>query len=741
MVHIGNDGTATAVPTFSASPVQSPGTPISVIQPLQVEPTGASPYIHTPAVQPAPVATESSAPVNWSEDGSEATGVAAYPTPWTPPSPSATSYYVGQGYVSAISSEGRGAVTFAYSTTAVEPAPSASEPVAWTSGKGQQHAYPWMTASQQPAATPAVTPEPSAWTSGRGQQHAYPWMSASDQQAAVPTTTEAWISGHGQQHAYPWNTEVPSATAMTHGAASATTDAKGVVVATLIPMTSAQGEHSSALEQTANNPWLVPATQTIPEPSQPSDIETAADLQSVFESDANAPATEFPSPDPTSVASEWPQAYTQQVTATDPLATYPALPAATSFGPEPTAIQSAQATAIVSEPGQDEADWTTTASETSDPSSTLSSLYPDPTITAVSTNEPLASVGPVASAAGESIDQPEPTETQSQVVGASNPSVTETAMNGSALLPIATSTFSGTYGAVETADSVTHSSSESYFDPVTGSTSAIMSVETSATETLESHASQSTEGSASSTMVVTDTPSLGPSETSSSTVEASEVTPSVTSALIASATSEAESSSGTSSTTDSDIPTGSLFDDGNGIATETFTAWTTLDVTETSTAGFASETESLKETATASIIQGTAVTTSAPASTWDQTEVASTLTATTATSTSAGWPVIETANPSGIAGSSALETSITSAETEGHFSESQTSGTSAWEATVTPIAITESSEAFPSSTESAAFALPTNDADIPFCEEDGEGEWEEVWVDEEDVQPDWEVLE
>jgi hypothetical protein len=765
VVHIGSDGTATAVPTFSTSTVYATGSPVQTTesQAPAAQPTPLSPYIHTPPAGPAPsVAGGSSSSagadesVDWSGGDSGATGVAGDPTPWNP-QPTPTSYYVGQGYVSAISSTGRGAVTFAYSTTAAEPVPTPAEPTAWTSGKGQQHAYPWMTSSQEANASPTVAADPSAWTSGKGQQHAYPWMTASEAQQTDSPATTAWVSGHGQQHAYPWTTQVsePSPTAAIEQESSATTDANGVIVATLIPMPSSSTSEgsSSSTDGTLENPWLVPATQTAQASSMGSAVEQAPSTWSVSEP---ASSTWSAVDAPVATSASLPEGGAGSLTEVAPSATFSqteqgsiAQPSITAIETlVPTAVESAQATSAPSVslvPSQGGNGISFIGTDAADPSVTLSttqslSSSPNGTLTQ-SSSETSATI----SITGVSVQQPVSTTIQSGTDATAYVSATESAGASSAasLSPAISSTASSSLESSAAGSSAYPSVTQTWTEASISSTGSIAT--SAATATAVNSDSQAT-----ATSEVQSTES-SKSETVSTSAETSSrssivIIPVTTSEPQATATSEASSSSPSSSladattvietTSDSVTATASASEEGNGIATEILTVWTTQDVTATSTASFVPPTDSLTASAT-TVSTGSSAATSIPISS-TRSQLESVGTSTSATSTTAESVASETASATITASGSATETSYTSTQSGSSSSETLSSTVSAWESTVLPTS-SMSTEAVPSGTESATIAIPTT-TDVPWCEEDGE-EWEEVWVDEDDVQPDWEVLE
>ncbi|KAJ9103352.1 hypothetical protein QFC19_004450 [Naganishia cerealis] len=137
--------------------------------------------------------------------------------------PTSSSYFYGSGYASASGETGRSAITFTYSASA---SGIASETVS-------------------PSAA-----ESTAWTSGHGQQHAYPWMTASVTEAVVPTAT----------------TQIESSASVT----VSTTLSNGIVIATLAPAQSSQAS-------TTINSWLVEATKGIdPVYGQPSSVTSSS---------------------------------------------------------------------------------------------------------------------------------------------------------------------------------------------------------------------------------------------------------------------------------------------------------------------------------------------------------------------------------------------------------------------------------------------------------------------------------
>ncbi|KAJ9124880.1 hypothetical protein QFC24_002809 [Naganishia onofrii] len=211
-----------------------------------------------------------------------------------PTSAPESTYVTGSGFVSASGETGRSAVTFTYTPSAtVGPITATEQPTtspyfygsgyASASGETGRSAITFTYTSSSVAASETISPsaaESTAWTSGHGQQHSYPWMTASvTESGAAPTAAPTEIA----------SSESASVTL-------STTLSNGAVIVTVAPTQSTQAS-------TTVNSWLVEATKGFdPVQGQPSSSVTSSSAaiptevaSSVMESGSATVSSFYPS--------------------------------------------------------------------------------------------------------------------------------------------------------------------------------------------------------------------------------------------------------------------------------------------------------------------------------------------------------------------------------------------------------------------------------------------------------------
>ncbi|KAJ9115066.1 hypothetical protein QFC22_005394 [Naganishia vaughanmartiniae] len=164
-----------------------------------------------------------------------------------------SSYFYGSGYASASGETGRSAITFTYSASssviASETAlASAAESTAWTSGHGQQHSYPWMTASATESALPTAAPTEilsdgaSVTLSTTLSNGAVIVTVAPTQSPQASTTVNSWLvtatKGFDPIYGQPSSSIMSSSEAIPTGASSSSVESGSATVSSYPSMSS-----------------------------------------------------------------------------------------------------------------------------------------------------------------------------------------------------------------------------------------------------------------------------------------------------------------------------------------------------------------------------------------------------------------------------------------------------------------------------------------------------------------------
>jgi hypothetical protein len=795
---LGADGTATASPTFvqsaaSVSQTQADWQSSTAVQAdTNAQSSGGFATSSQPELQQtSPTDTQQyESPPNGTPV-TQISGSAGYPT-FAP--------VYGSSQVAASSIEGgRGAVTFAYTT---QPRPTQSQqadPTAWVSGKGQQHAYPWMTESEVP---PVQTISPgsgsndspsgavsAAWTSGKGQQHAYPWTTEwQSPPAPSVSSTNFWVPS-SQEPAYPSSSVIilPSA---------------GVEVVTLRPTISVgtNGPRESFLSDSIN-PYLVSATKVF----DPLQTSTVTDMQSAgssvvsYSSDTartaaivstvsawNSVASGIASAIPSAIVFESSVTVTNSVayTGTVSASAESMKPSATSTGmPEETQYTAISSSSIryegLQSPSVESSDWQISTAESNQPSSALVSeqasiasasnppssesestftavpsqlssavTSSSATITAVTSEATLSTAkqplftawsttsssnaitGPasvisassqssIASASGESVVSAAPTLLESALPAGQVPATMASAPSSVDVVPTQTITTAG----LDQASSLFESSFFSITTPNPSSYSVVGSIKTVPTDlvsssylTSQSHTSAET-GTAVEKSSALSASMPSPSMAYSTLSDTATIT---TAFAMTPVVSMSESRFTTTAFSPAVTGTESQSYNGDeGVATETLTDWMSANVTMTlSQPSTVSPSSRIEVTALSSSVQQL-----------DPTTIASSVVTLPSAVTSSTW--IESA-----AQITVMETAmIPSTSSEPPIAPVSASMSSFVDDT------SRRSSTAGSLTQSATAAIP-EPTDLPLCSDvEGDEDWEEVWVDSSEIQPDWIVLE
>ncbi|KAJ9104447.1 hypothetical protein QFC21_001942 [Naganishia friedmannii] len=175
--------------------------------------------------------------------------------------PTTSSYFYGSGYASASGETGRSAITFTYSASSSLVAsetisPSAAESTAWTSGHGQQHAYPWMTASVTESVVPTAAPteissdSASVTLSTTLSNGVVIATVAPTQSPQASTTVNSWLveatKGIDPIHGQPSSSVISSSAAIPTEASSSTMESGSATVSSFYPSISASESAISA---------------------------------------------------------------------------------------------------------------------------------------------------------------------------------------------------------------------------------------------------------------------------------------------------------------------------------------------------------------------------------------------------------------------------------------------------------------------------------------------------------------
>lgn len=175
--------------------------------------------------------------------------------------PTTSSYFYGSGYASASGETGRSAITFTYSASSSILAsetilPSAAESTAWTSGHGQQHAYPWMTASVTESAIPTAAPteiasdSASVTLSTTLSNGAVIVTVAPTQSPVASTTVNSWLveatKGFDPINGQPSSSVISFSAAIPTEASSSSMESGSATVSSFYPSISASESAASA---------------------------------------------------------------------------------------------------------------------------------------------------------------------------------------------------------------------------------------------------------------------------------------------------------------------------------------------------------------------------------------------------------------------------------------------------------------------------------------------------------------